>query len=300
MFRSGALLGTLGVAAFGMTLPLTRIAVLATSAWETFLVRLLLASAVAALVCLATRSRLPRGRDLIDLSLVVAGVVFGFPLFTSLAMNSDAAAHGGVVLGVLPLATAVVGALLDGERPSWRFWASALSGAVLVLLFAALSAPGRAGSGLSSGDGWLLAAILSAAVGYTLGGRLSRRMPAWRVISLALALCLPAALLLSAWSGLGASRVLDLLAARQVDASVAVSLLYLGLISQYGGFLLWYRAIALDGVARTSQLQLLQPFFTLAGAWWLVGERFGATTVGFALAIVASVLLSRRAAPRAC
>jgi len=299
MIRSGALLGTLGVAAFGMTLPLTRIAVLATSAWETFLVRLLLASAVAALVCLATRSRLPRGRDLIDLSLVVAGVVFGFPLFTSLAMNGDAAAHGGVVLGVLPLATAVVGASLDGERPSWRFWASALTGAVLVLLFAVLGAPERAGSGLSSGDGWLLAAILSAAVGYTLGGRLSRRMPAWRVISLALALCLPAALLLSAWSGLGPSRVLDLLGARQVDASVAGSLLYLGLISQYGGFLLWYRAIALDGVARTSQLQLLQPFFTLAGAWWLVGERFGATTVGFALAIVACVLLSRRAALKA-
>jgi len=298
MSRSGILLGTLGVAAFGLTLPFTRIAVQASSATETVLVRLLIAGCLALPVCLLTRSRLPRGRDLLDLFGVVAGVVIGFPLFTSLAMRTDAAAHGGVILGILPLATAVAGTLLNGERPSPGFWLGALAGTALVLVFAVLSSTPGAAAGLSAGDGWLLAAIVSAAVGYTLGGRLSRRRPAWQVISLALALATPLILVACALAGIGPGRVIGLLSAREVPLSATLSLLYLGLISQYGGFLLWYRAIAIDGVARTSQLQLLQPFFTLAGAWYLVGERIDASTVGFTLAIIGCVLVSRRLSVR--
>ena len=297
MSRHGALLGTLGVAAFGLTLPFTRIAVVATSPLEVFAVRLLLASALAALVCAVTRTPLPRGGTLRDVLIVAAGIVIGFPLFTSLAMASEAAGRGGVVLGVLPLATSVAGAVLNRERPSRCFWLAALAGALLVVLFALVTGP-AARAGPSAADGWLLAAIGSAAVGYALGGRLAGRMPAWRVISLALALSLPAALALPWLVGSGPSRALRLLAGTEAGPAVALSLLYLGLVSQYGGFLLWYRAIAIDGVARTAQLQLAQPFLTLAGAALLLGERITPVAVAFASAIALTVFLSRRAAVR--
>ena len=49
-------------------------------------------------------------------------------------------------------------------------------------------------------------------------------------------------------------------------------LIYLALVSQYFGFWLWNNALAIGGVARIGQVQLLQPFATLAIAAVLLGE----------------------------
>jgi len=287
MLRIGFLPGALGIVAFGLTLPLTRIAVSATSPVDVFVLRLLLASATAVLVLLLFRVSIPPRQHWRDLLLVSLGVVFGFPLFTSLAMNSEAAAHGGVVLGILPLATAVAGTLLNHERPTTLFWMAAVAGSVLVVVYSLL---GGAGS-VSAGDGWLLLAIVSAAVGYVVGARLAAVMPAWQVISWALAIALPAGLSLIP---LLAVSIDDIVTPAALGYPVLFALLYLGLISQYGGFLLWYRALAIDGVARTSQIQLFQPFITIVAAAVLLGERIGLLTIVFALLILATVLLSRR------
>ena len=287
MSRIGFLLGTLGVVAFGLTLPLTRIAVSATSPVDVFILRLLLASTTAILVLLLFRVSIPPRQQWRDFLLVCLGVVFGFPLFTSLAMNSEAAAHGGVVLGILPLATAVAGTLLNHERPTALFWISALAGSVLVVVYSLL---GGAGS-ISVGDGWLLLAIVSAAVGYAVGARLAAVVPAWQVISWALAIALPVGLSLMP---LLTVSIDDMVTPAVLGYPVLLALLYLGLVSQYGGFLLWYRALAIDGVARTSQLQLLQPFITIVAAAIMLGERISVLTVVFALLILATVLLSRR------
>jgi len=290
MSRRGFVLGLLGVAAFGLTLPLTRVAVLATSALDVFALRLLLAALAAAAVIVLRGVPPPAREHRFPLVLVAAGVVVGFPLFTSLAMDSAPAAHGGVVLGILPLATAVAGVLLYRERPSVAFWLTAAAGSALALAFA-LGGKG-AGGGLGIGDLWLALAVPSAALGYAVGGRLSSRMPAWQVISWALVGSLPVALALPALLGTPLTGLL--VGPQRVSLSVLSAILYLGLVSQYGGFLLWYRALALDGVARTSQIQLVQPFFTLAGAALLLGERIDGRTIAFALAILATVLLSRR------
>ncbi len=282
--RQGLLPGVLGIVAFALTLPFTRIAVLESSPLDVFTLRLFIASAVATLVLWLARTPFPPRETWPALGFVVFGVVFGFPLFTSLAMNSEASAHGGVVLGILPLATAVVAALVHKERPTATFWATALIGSALVVIFSLI---GGASSGISPGDIYLFLAIASASVGYAAGGGLSRKLPAWQVISWALALCLPVGLLLLP--------TVDFVKLRQVDSAILLtgSLLYLGLVSQYGGFLLWYRALALDGVARASQIQLLQPFLTLVGAWLLVDEIIDATTVVFAVLILLTVVISR-------
>ena len=234
-----------------------------------------------------------------QIAVICAGVVIGFPLFSSLAMNTEAAAHGGVVLGILPLATALLGAVLTGERPTSLFWLIASIGSLLVVLFSLISG----GGSVSGGDLYLLLAIVSASLGYAVGGQLSRQIPAWQVISWALAPTLPIALagvLLLDRSLLPAMVVTDQSTGGVDLANYAWlgSLLYLGLISQYVGFLLWYRALALDGVARASQLQLFQPFVTLAGAWLLLNEQIDLVTGVFALLILITIVLSRQTSMR--
>lgn len=70
--------------------------------------------------------------------------------------------------------------------------------------------------------------------------------------------------------------------------------LYVSFVSQFLGFLPWYRALALGGIARVSQTQLLQPFLTLVAAAVFVGEVVDGATVTFALLVVAVVAIGRR------
>lgn len=284
----GLLPGIVAILAFALTLPLTRIAVLDTTPLLVFVVRLVLAATAATVVLSLARVPVPARRDWLSFLVVTAGVVFGFPLFSALAMDSEAAAHGGVVLGILPMATAIGGVLINRERPSISFWLIALTGGALVMLFSWL----RGGGEISGSDIYLLLAIVSAAAGYTAGARLSLKMPPWQVISWALAPTLPIGLIILGfidWSELSTA---------SSSVSWLACILYLGLISQYGGFLLWYRALVLDGIARAGQLQLLQPFFTLIASYFLLGESIDLLTIGFAILILFSVILSRQAPMR--
>jgi drug/metabolite transporter (DMT)-like permease len=52
----------------------------------------------------------------------------------------------------------------------------------------------------------------------------------------------------------------------------------------------------MGGTVRVSQVQLLQPFLSMLFAVILVGERLDALTVGFALAVLATVVLGRKMA----
>ncbi|MBV9244762.1 MAG: DMT family transporter, partial [Methylobacteriaceae bacterium] len=139
---------------------------------------------------------------------------------------------------------------------------------------------------VAAGDLLLILAVACAAAGYTISGRLSRTMPGWEVISwtlvITLPVTLPATILL--WPGPD----------RQVAASSWTALAYLAAMSMYLGFVAWNAGMALGGIARVSQVQLLQTFVTLAIAALILGERFDAETIGFALAVVAIVFLGRK------
>jgi len=74
---------------------------------------------------------------------------------------------------------------------------------------------------------------------------------------------------------------------------------YVGLFSMWAAFFAWYRALDIGGAVLVSQLQVLQPFFAIAFAVPLLGESVDATTLGFALAVIASVVLGRWANRRA-
>lgn len=285
--RRGLWLGFLGVAIFALTLPMTRLAVGTPEAplmSGPFIAlgRAAVAAVLSAAFLLATRAPLPRRADWLPLLLTAGGVVFGFPLFTSVAMRYVEAVHASVIVGVLPLATALVGALLHRQRPSVGFWLCAALGSALVVGFAVL----RSGSGLRlhAADALLLAAMACAAVGYGYGARLSQRMRAEHVICWALVISLPVTLPLSLWTR----------PTTALPASAWWAFGYVALFSMWIGFFAWYRGLALGGTVRVSQVQLVQPFLSMLFAVPLLGERLDALTLGFALAVIATVFAGRR------
>ncbi len=107
---------------FSLTLPMTRLAVLELPPVTVGLGRALIAAALGALLLLRRRTPRPKARHLPGLLIVASGAIVGFPLLSSLALRHVPASHGAIVVGLLPLATALFGALLAHERPSAAFW----------------------------------------------------------------------------------------------------------------------------------------------------------------------------------
>ena len=284
--RRGLLYGLLGVACFSLTLPATRIAVTGLDPVFVGLGRAVVAALLAAVALLATRSPWP-GRALLPrIAIVAGGVIVGFPLFTALAMRHVPASHGAIVIGVLPLATALAGAWLAHERPAPAFWLCSVAGSAVVVTFALW----RGGGTLQLADLLLLAAVAAAAIGYAEGGRLARTLGGWQVISWALVLAAPLVLLPTLW-------VVD---ARIVSASPAAwaGFAYVSVVSMFLGFFAWYRGLALGGIAVVGQTQLLQPFLTLFASALLLGEPLDPATFVAAGLVVVAIGLARRFAVR--
>jgi drug/metabolite transporter (DMT)-like permease len=288
--KKGLWLGLLGTVIFAVTLPMTRLAVGSADAPQmsgVFIAmgRAVVAAALSVVFLLATRAPLPRPKDWGPLAITAAGVVLGFPLFTSIAMRQVEAMHASVIVGVLPLATAAVGALLHRQRPSGGFWLCAGLGSALVVAFAVLRS-GASGAGLSIqfADALLLAAMLCAAVGYGYGAQLAQQMRAEHVICWALVIALPLTLPLAvmAWPAV------------PLKASTWWGFAYVSVFSMWLGFFAWYRGLALGGTVRVSQVQLVQPFLSMLFAVPLLGERLDAVTVGFALAVIATVFIGKK------
>ena len=287
----GLWLGLLGIVIFSVTLPMTRLAVGTPDAPQmsgAFIAfgRAVVAAGLSAVFLLVTRAPLPQRQHWLPLAITALGVVFGFPLFTSIAMRYVEAVHASVIVGVLPLATAAVGALLHRQRPSKGFWLCAALGSVMVVTFAILRSGNTSGAGLSIGfaDMLLLAAMLCAAVGYGYGGRLSQQMRAEHVICWALVISLPLTVPLA----------LLTYPTAPLKAVTWAAFGYVAVFSMWLGFFAWYRGLALAGTVRVSQVQLVQPFMSMLFAVPLLGERLDAVTVGFGLAVIATVLIGKK------
>jgi drug/metabolite transporter (DMT)-like permease len=278
----GMFLGLIGVVIFSMTLPFTRMAVAELDPVFIALGRAVVAGVAATLLMWHMRAPRPTGKQWRGIAVTAAGCVVGFPLFTSFAMRHVPAAHGAIVVGILPLATAVAAALRFGERPSAGFWAIAATGSAVVVAFAVW----QGGGSLAPADLALFIAVVAASIGYAEGGRLSQAMGGQQVISWALIVSLPFLLPITLWSawqhGVSAS----------LRAWAAFG--YVSLFSMFIGFVFWYKGLALGGIARVGQVQLLQPFMTMAAAVLILGEAFDWRNFLFAGVIVALVVLGKR------
>jgi drug/metabolite transporter (DMT)-like permease len=289
----GLWLGLAGVTIFALTLPMTRLAVGTPEAPQMSgvfiaLGRAVIAALLSAAFLVATRAPLPRGRDWTALVVTSAGVVFGFPLLTSIAMRHVEAVHASVIVGVLPLATAGVGAWLHSQRPSAGFWVCAALGSALVVAFAILRS-GHDGFAIEPADLLLLAAMACAAIGYGWGAQLSQRMRAEHVICWALVIALP----------LTAPFAVMARPHSPLNATAWWGFAYVAVFSMWLGFFAWYRGLALGGTVRVSQVQLVQPFLGMLFAVPLLGERLDALTLGFGVAVIATVFVGKKMPVRA-
>jgi len=284
--RLGLLLGFIGMAIFGGTLPGTRIAVSAINPFAVTALRTTIAGLCSLALVMVLRRKFPPRHLWFQIAVVSICVVIMFPFLMALAVQTVDASHGGVVMGALPIATAFVAVLTTHERPKPLFWIASLAGAALVVAFALR----QGGGSLTSGDLLLFAAVAASAIGYTFSGRLTSSMPGWEVISWALVIALPLSLPAAAitWpSNLGDIALKPLLA-----------LLYVALFPQWIGFFAWNAGLAIGGIARVSQMQLLQPFITFALAAIFLGEPITPDIVLFATAVVVTVAISTRTRSR--
>ncbi|AXU15652.1 DMT family transporter [Streptomyces clavuligerus] len=279
----GTLLAGLGVVAFSLTFPATAWGLGSFGPWSLVALRSVLAALIAGGFLLALRVPLPERRHWGPLAVVAAGVVIGYPLLTTLALTTSTTSHAAVVVGLLPLTTAAFAALRTGRRPSRAFWGAALAGAAVVITFTVA----ESGGALQSGDLYLFGALLACAAGYTEGGRLAAYLPGWQVIGWALVLCLPL--------GVAGSVVALSLEPFEPGLKGLAGLVWVAAASQFAGLYVWYRGMAVIGIARASQLQLAQPLLTLVWSVALLGERLSPAAPLAAVGVLVCIAVTQRA-----
>ena len=287
----GSALGLLAVALFGATLPVTRWALAGhgdadgqaaglTPMFITF-ARAVGAAAVSCVFLVWTKAPRPQGREWLLLALASVGNAVLYPLSLAVALQTQSAAHVAVITALLPLCTAAVAAWWShtspGGRGHLRFWICALLSTGVVAWFSVW----RGGQGFHpiAEDLLLVVGVLSASVGYVFGVRVAQRMGPEATICWLTVVALPVSVPLT----------IEYWPAQPVGAQGWAGVAWLSLVSMWAAFFAWYRALDWGGPLRVSQLQSLQPFFSIAIAWPLVGEAPEPATLAFALAVVALV-----------
>jgi drug/metabolite transporter (DMT)-like permease len=274
----------LGVLAFSFTFPATSFALRGFDPYLIGVGRAGIAAVLAVVALRLMRAPRPRGRQWRSLGVVAGGIVFGFPVLSTLALDhGSSSAHAAVVVGLLPVVTAVFAVVRAGERPSPLFWAASLAGAACIAAFTLRNGVGS----FSLADVMLFGAMLTGGLGYADGGRLAREMPGPQVVSWALVLAAPITVPVSV--------ALSVATPVHWSGAAVAGLAYVSGVSMFLGFFAWYAGLARGGVARVGQVQLAQPVLTLVWSALVLGESIGAFTVVAALAVLASVAATQRA-----
>ena len=278
----GLIYGFLGVLGFSGTLPATRIAVTNLDPTVVGLGRAIVAGTLAMVLLRLTRQPIPHRQYWGSLVIIVGGVIIGFPLLSAWAMQQLPASHGAIVTGILPLATAIVATFRMGERPSIGFWIASFFGSLTIISFALIEGNGS----IKFADIVLIIAVIAAAFGYAEGGQLSKILGGWQVICFALVLSIPILIipvgLVILQNGISAS------------ASAWFGFGYVSIISMFLSFFAWYRGLAIGGIARVSQVQLLQPFLSILFSAVFLKEKITLLMVFTAIIVIVSVAIGKR------
>ena len=278
----GMLIGFVGISIFSLTLPFTQMAVNEMSPFFVAFARASIAGICALILLIFTKSKFPNKIQIKRLIIIVIGVIYGFPIFTSIAMKTLPSSHSGIVLGILPLAMSLFAAIKYKEKPSSSFWMISIFGTFIVISYTFIDNNGS----LMIEDLWLLFAILFAAIGYSEGGTLAKEMGSIGVISWALVISLPI--------NLFASYLFYEINYTSISFQAIISLTYVGLFSMFIGFFFWYKGIAIGGISRVGQVQLIQPFLTIVGAYFLTNEKITTLNILFAFMVLIVIIIGRK------
>ena len=245
---------------------------------------------MALIVLVLSKSRTPDRGQLMRLASAAVGMVVLFPILVSTALQSVPATHASVLGSILPLATAVFGVVRGRESVSRGFWIFAVLGTCLIGLFSAY----RSGfHSIEKADFLLAAAFIACSYGYAEGGLLAREMGGWLVICWALVTVLPLELVaLLVYCSRGGFQF------GTVPADSWVGLFYLTAVSQFVGFFFYYKGLALGGIAKMSQVQLILPFLAVFAAHWILGEPIDGSVIVGVLVMTGIVAAGRRGQKR--
>ncbi len=243
--------------------------------------RAAVAAVLGAAVLRAWRAPLPSRAQWRSLAIVAFGVVIAFPLFTALALRDVDSSHGAVVIALLPACTAVFAVLRAGETPSLGFWIAAGAGLVAVLAFIASRGVGAIGLA----DLELLVGTVLCSLAYAEGGALSRTLGGPQTICWALLLAAPLSIPIAVAAAPAAA----------VGTDAWLGFAYVSVFSMFLGFFAWYAGLALGGVAKAGQTQLLQTPLTLALAALVLGEHITVLAMVCTVAVLASIVGTQRA-----
>ena len=284
--KKGNLLGIMAVVSFSLTLPFTKFLTKSLDFYEIGIMRAIIASSMALIIIVYKKEDWPHKRDVFKFIMTGLGVVLGFPFLVALGMETVSSGHGGVLLASLPLSTAIFSTLLSQEKPALLFWLLSLLGFLIVCTFSIWHNPIKDFS-WSYGDTALFGAVLMGGFGYAQGGHLSKIYSSWKVICFALIFTLPFIII-------SVPFLIDFKIFKIITPMNYFALLFLGLINNLFAFFLWYRGLALGGVAKVGQLQLLQPFFTIFFSVILLSEHFFWSDLTFCFFIVFVVFLTSK------
>ena len=291
----GFLLGFIGVVIFSLTLPITRhLTQVDFTSLEIGFGRGFLAGIASVFILLFKgqfkTENLPSKTDLRKLIITAIGVVFAFPIFTAIAMQTIPAGNGGIVLAAVPLSTAIFAGLLSEENPTKRFWGIAVIGFITVTVFRLLTND-LGITNIGFGDFALLVCVVIGGMGYAQGGILGKTMSGWKVICWALVISLPLVIPLTILN-------FDVTHLIQVANDSFVSILlfaFLCLFNNLIGFFFFYEGLGIGGVARVSQVDLFRPFFTFFFSVVFLGETMTFLAIFFLFLIIGIVYLSKKA-----
>jgi drug/metabolite transporter (DMT)-like permease len=224
-------------------------------------------------------------------AVIAGGIIIGFPIFSTLAMQSIPAGDAGLIVAVGPVLTAVTALFYGHARPRNAFWLAAAIGTIGAISFAIT----RSGNGLFSSGGSIwgyvfmaIAMLLSANANIAGATLVKRGFNAFYVIMWAIVISIPVLLPIT---------VFDLIAhpiTTMPTTPAWIGFLWASLFSIFMGHYFWNSALATIGVVKASQLQLIQPIFTMFFALWILGEPISPLTLIAAAVIIGSVAISQR------
>ncbi len=280
--RSGLLYALLGVFAFSLSLPFTKMALKSFDPLFTAFARPVIAACLAIPLMLALKvPALPR-QLWRPTTFTALGAVFGWPILIAIALHRTTSAHVSVVAAVMPLVTAIIAVIKNRKHPGASFWVASTLGTALLVFFS-ISRGGTSSADLFT-DLIIMGAVIASSYCYVEGAGLTNYLPGWQVISWVVIVSLPIAIPGTIAVYLATSSEYTL----HLDA--VLGMLGIGLSSMYLGFFAWYRGLRDFGVAHGSQVQQLQAIMTLGWSALLLGENVTLTMVLSAIGIVLCVL----------
>lgn len=286
LFTKSVIGGAISVAAFSLTAPATKLAVVDFSPLAVTGIRGLTAGVFCLTYLLWRRATIPDAATLWSLFTVAIVGSCGFAGFLALGLQTVPSVHASVFLAMLPLFTAIMSRIALPEPTSRLFWVGAGLGTAVSLGFMVSRSYGH----LAVGDVYLLISVLAAAWGYVRAAKVTRRLGgaatmSWIVVT-------------------GAPLYLTLMLLGRPDfthlpsTSSIVALLYLGTVSQSLGMFLWCWSLSTGYAATVSQTQMLQPFLSMFASALILGEAIPLELIWVTSAVLVCVGISTYAKMR--